>query len=225
VPRPGCALIAAPLDRSGSMQSIRTDTEGGFNAFIETQRKEPGDVHVTLAQFDDRYDLVYAGKPIADVPPLVLEPRGMTALLDGIGKLVTDVGAELAARPEDERPEKVIVMVLTDGHENASREWRIDGIRSLIKQQEDTYSWEFLFFGADMDAVSVGRSMGFAADRSLSYGASAQGVGGAYAAAASYTSRARSGGSGVRTAGFRMCLRRAWWAAQSCQDGQTLRNR
>lgn len=207
--RPGLTLIAALLDRSGSMQSIRTDTEGGFDAFIETQRKDPGEVHVTLAQFDDRYDLVYAGKPIAAVPPLVLEPRGMTALLDGIGKLVTDVGAELAARPEDERPEKVIVMVLTDGHENASKEWTPDGVRDLIRQQEQVYSWEFLFLGANIDAVTVGQKLGFAADRSLTYGASGAGVGGAIRAAAAYTSRSRVAAPGAAPVGFSDADRRA----------------
>lgn len=200
--KPGLTLIAALLDRSGSMQTIRTDTEGGFDAYIETQRKEPGEVHVTLAQFDDRYDLVYSGKPIADVPALVLEPRGMTALLDGIGKLVTDIGAELAARPEHERPAKVIVMVLTDGHENSSREWAPAGIRDLIRQQEQVYAWEFLFLGANIDAVTVGQSLGFAADRSLTYGASKAGVGGAIRAAAAYTSRSRVAAPGAVPLGF-----------------------
>lgn len=200
--QPGLTLIAALLDRSGSMQTIRTDTEGGFDAYIAAQRGEPGDAVVTLAQFDDRYDLVYSGKPIADVSPLVLEPRGMTALLDGIGRLVTDIGAELAARPEDERPSKVIVMVLTDGHENSSREWTPAGIRDLIRQQEQVYSWEFLFLGANIDAVTVGQSLGFAADRSLTYGASKAGVEGAIRAAAAYTSRARSAAPGAAVAGF-----------------------
>ena len=116
-------LIAVLLDRSGSMSSIKTDTEGGFAAFIDQQRGLNRDVRVTLAQFDTEYDVVYADRPLADVPPLALEPRGATALYDAIGRLVSDVGAELAAQPEEERPGAVIVVVLTDGHENSSREW------------------------------------------------------------------------------------------------------
>lgn len=189
--KPGLTLVAALLDRSGSMQPLRADTEGGFDAFIAAQRALPGEAVVTLAQFDDRYEVVYTERPIAAVPPLELLPRGLTALLDGIGRLVNGVGERLAARPEDERPSKVIVIVMTDGHENASREWSGDAVRSLIAQQEREYGWEFLFLGANIDAVRVGGDLGFAADRSLTYGATAGGVAGAYAAASAYTTRSR----------------------------------
>ncbi len=91
---PQRTLIAALLDRSGSMQSIKSDTEGGFNALIASQRTEPGEATVTLAQFDTEYEVVYANRPIADVPQLELEPRSMTALYDALGRLITDVGAE-----------------------------------------------------------------------------------------------------------------------------------
>lgn len=92
------------LDRSGSMQSIKTDTEGGFAAFVEEQKRTDGECRVTLAQFDNHYDVVYADRPIADVPPLELQPRGSTALLDAMGKLITDAGARLADLPDDRRP-------------------------------------------------------------------------------------------------------------------------
>ena len=98
------ALIAVLLDRSGSMESIKSDTEGGFNAFIAGQRSESLDIRVTLAQFDTEYDVVYADRPVGQVPPLALQPRGRTALYDALGKLITDTGAELAALPEQERP-------------------------------------------------------------------------------------------------------------------------
>jgi hypothetical protein len=192
VTRPGLTLIAALLDRSGSMQPLRGDVEGGFDAFVADQRAQPGEVLMTLARFDDRYETVFANRPIAEVPPLELAPRGRTALLDGIGRLVTEVGAALAAMPEDERPSKVIVMVMTDGMENSSREWTGEAVRALIAQQEREYSWEFLFLGADMDAVSVGGRMGFAADRSLTWDSSAGGVAGAYVAAAGYATRSRA---------------------------------
>lgn len=158
------------LDRSGSMQSIKADTEGGFAAFVDEQRTGPGGCRVTLAQFDDRYDVVYRGVPIADVPGLVLEPRGSTALLDAMGKLITDAGAELAALPEDDRPGTVIVAVMTDGHENASREWTHPAIRSLVEQQTAKYSWQFLYLGADQDAIEVGASLGVGRDYAVTYG-------------------------------------------------------
>lgn len=157
------------LDRSGSMQSIKSDTEGGFAAFVEEQRKEPGDCRVTLARFDHEYDVVYSGVPVSDVPPLDLQPRGRTALLDAMGRVVTDAGAELGALPEDERPGTVIVAVMTDGHENASREWTHSAIKSLVEQQTSVYAWQFLYMGADQDAIEVGTSLGVAAGSAVTY--------------------------------------------------------
>ena len=115
------------LDRSGSMQSIKSDIEGGFAAFVDEQRKAPGECLANLSQFDDVYEVVYADRPLADVPPLDLQPRNMTALHDAMGRLITDAGAKLAAIPEDERPGTVIVAIMTDGLENASQEWHAPG--------------------------------------------------------------------------------------------------
>ncbi|HRD61495.1 MAG TPA: VWA domain-containing protein, partial [Nocardioides sp.] len=109
------------LDRSGSMQSIKSDIEGGFAAFVDEQRAAAGSCRATLAQFDDAYDIVYADRPIAEVPALDLQPRGMTALHDAMGRLITDTGQALAALPEDQRPGTVIVAIMTDGLENASK--------------------------------------------------------------------------------------------------------
>ena len=161
---PQRALIAVLLDRSGSMESIKSDTEGGFNAFIAGQRNGPLDVRVTLAQFDTEYDVVYANRPIEEVPPLDLQPRGDDRAVRRLGKLITDVGAELAALPDDERPGRVTVVVLTDGHENSSREWTHEAVSAAIGRQERDYSWDFVFLGANMDAVAVGQQLGFAAD-------------------------------------------------------------
>ena len=161
------------LDRSGSMQSIREDTIGGFDAFIAEQRTQPGDCRVTLAQFDDRYDVVYVDLPVAEVPGLQLQPRGTTALLDAIGRLVTDAGERLAALPEADRPGTVIVGIMTDGHENSSKEWSHAAVKSLIQQQTQTYGWEFLYMGADQDAIEVGTGLGVPAARSMTYSRSA----------------------------------------------------
>jgi hypothetical protein len=157
------------LDRSGSMQSIREDIVGGFDAFIAEQRRQPGRCRATLAQFDDRYDVVYSGLPIEEVPGLQLVPRGMTALLDAIGRLLTEAGSGLAALPEPERPGTVIVGIMTDGHENASKEWTHSAVKTLIEQQTTTYGWEFLYLGADQDAIEVGTGLGVPAARSMTY--------------------------------------------------------
>lgn len=199
---PQRTMIAVLLDRSGSMESIRSDTEGGFNAFVEEQRNEPGEAMVTLAQFDTEYEVVYANRPIADVPPLQLRPRGMTALYDGVGRLIGDVGAGLAALPEAERPGHVIVVVMTDGHENSSVEWTHEAVSAAIKRQEAQYSWHFVFLGANMDAVAVGALMGFSADRSMTYDANDEGVVSALASTTGYVSRQRRGAPGSAAPGF-----------------------
>ena len=162
------------LDRSGSMNSIVEDTVGGFDAFIAEQRRftegAPGECRVTLAQFDDAYEEVYADCPIADVPSLVLQPRGTTALLDSVARIVLDAGKRLAALPEDQRPGTVIVGIMTDGLENASREWSHPQVKQLIETQTRDYQWQFLYLGADQDAVEVGMSIGVSAGHSVTYG-------------------------------------------------------
>lgn len=187
-------LVAALLDRSGSMQSIADDMRGGFDSYIAAERGQPGVTLVTLAQFDDQYDVVYENAPITSVPPLDMEPRGMTALLDAIGRFVTEVGAGLAALPEPERPGEVTVLVMTDGHENASREWTKESVRNLISHQETDYGWDFVFLGANMDAVDVGSELGFAPGKSLTYDADGDGVQGAWGAVAGYSARKRRRG-------------------------------
>jgi uncharacterized protein YegL len=158
------------LDRSGSMQTIKTDIEGGFAAFVEEQQRTPGECRVTLAQFDDRYDVVYSSVPVAQVPPLDLQPRGRTALLDAMGRFITSAGEELAALAETERPGTVIMAIMTDGKENASQEWTHPAIKALVEQQTESYSWQFLYMGADQDAIEVGASVGVAPAASVSYG-------------------------------------------------------
>jgi hypothetical protein len=199
---PQRALIAVLLDRSGSMESIKSDTEGGFNAFVAEQRNGSLDVRVTLAQFDTEYEVVYADRPLRDVPPLQLQPRGMTALYDAVGKLITDVGAELAVLPDDQRPGRVTVVVLTDGHENSSREWSHDAVGKAIRRQERDYAWDFVFLGANMDAVAIGQKMGFAADKSMTYAADGDAVASAWAATSGYVARRNAAPMGCPVDGF-----------------------
>src|SRR4051794_32197234 len=157
------------LDRSGSMQSIKSDIEGGFAAFVEEQQRATGECRATLAQFDDVYELVYADRPIADVPPLDLQPRNMTALHDAMGRLITDAGRKLEAMKEAERPGTVIVAIMTDGMENASKEWTGASIKSLVSQQGNVFGWTFMYMGADQDAIEVGESLGIARDHAVTY--------------------------------------------------------
>jgi len=188
-------LIAALLDRSGSMRSIAGDICGGFDAYIAEENTGPGTTLVTLAQFDHQYEVVYQNLDAGAVGPLVLEPRGRTALLDSIGRFITEVGTDLAALPEDDRPGDVTVLVMTDGLENASQEWTIEAVRALISHQETGYAWDFVFLGANMDAVEVGTTLGFAPGKSLTWDPSEEGVGGAFAAVSGYSERKRSRGA------------------------------
>jgi hypothetical protein len=153
-------LIAALLDRSGSMEESKEFTEGGWRELVNTQRSEPEYCEVTLAQFDTEYEVLYPPTPIASVPEFVVVPRGMTALLDSAGKFITEVGQQLAALPEDQRPGRVICLIMTDGMENSSRQWDWEAVKKLITQQREVYGWKFIFLGADIDAVEVGARMG-----------------------------------------------------------------
>ena len=159
-------LIAALLDRSGSMGQCREATEDGWRELINGQRQNPGHCEVMLAQFDDEYELLYPPTDIGSVPEFVVDPRGMTALLDSTGRFIIEVGERLSALPEAERPGQVICLIMTDGMENASLDWDWDAVKALITQQREVYKWEFIFIGADMDAVEVGARMGM--DRRLS---------------------------------------------------------
>jgi hypothetical protein len=183
------------LDRSGSMQSIREDIVGGYQAFIAEQRRQPGECVVSLAQFDDIYEEVFADLPIAEVPELELVPRGMTAMLDGIGRTISAAGARLAALPEDQRPGTVVVGIMTDGLENASKEFTRAQVRQLISTQSRDYDWTFLYLGANQDAVEVGSDLGIDPRLAVTYNSAGA------AAAMAATSTNVAGMRRVRAAG------------------------
>ena len=157
---PNTTLIAALLDRSGSMGTSVEATEDGWRELIDAQRANPGLCFVTLAQFDHEYELLYPPTDIAAVPGFEVVPRGNTALLDATGRFITEVGERLSALPEDRRPGQVICLIMTDGYENASRQWTWAGVKHLITQQREVYGWDFIFLGADIDAVEIGERMG-----------------------------------------------------------------
>lgn len=173
------------LDRSGSMSNLTADTIGGFNSMIENQKKEEGEAFVTTVLFDDQYELLHNHKDINDVKPITNQEyfaRGMTALLDAIGRTINSVGKRLSDTPEEERPEKVIFVITTDGMENASREFTRATIKEMIEHQQTKYSWQFMFLGANIDAVAEADSLGIAASHSHTYTATAQGTSSVYAA-------------------------------------------
>jgi uncharacterized protein YegL len=161
--------IIIVLDRSGSMSGIAADMEGGFKAFVEEQKKLPGECHVTLAQFDNEYEIVYERRPIAEVPPLKLEPRGSTALLDAVGRTIDATGQRLASMKEEDRPSRVAFVIITDGYENASREYTRERVFEMIKAQQEKFSWEFVFMGASKDAYAQAASFGIQAENAVAY--------------------------------------------------------
>ena len=190
--------IVIVLDRSGSMSSVATDTIGGFNRFLSDQKAAPGDARLTLAQFDHEYEIVHAGKPIAEVPPLdntTFVPRGQTALLDAIGRTIDATGARLSATPESDRPGKVLIVIVTDGHENASKEFTRQRVHEQITHQREAYNWQFIFLGANQDAIATGATIGIAADAALSYAANAVGTRSSYESLGSNVKNWRSGRS------------------------------
>lgn len=162
-------LIAALLDRSGSMETSKTATEDGWRELINEQRLQPGRCEVTLAQFDTAYELVYPPTPIQSVPDFELVPRGMTALLDSVGRFITEVGQRLSALPDGDRPGQVICMIMTDGMENSSREWGWYSVRELIEQQRTQWNWRFVFLGSNIDAIEIGSMIGVSAEDSITY--------------------------------------------------------
>jgi uncharacterized protein YegL len=187
--------IIIVLDRSGSMSSVQDATISGFNEFISKQRALPGEAALLAVKFDDMYELLFDG-PLAAVPELTREtyvPRGMTALHDAIGRTIDTVGQKLAAMPEDQRPEKVLFMILTDGLENASKEYNREKIASMVQHQREKYSWEFIFLGANQDAVLVGAGFNIPQHAALTYAASPAAMQVTMAAASDYLALHRAG--------------------------------
>ncbi len=185
--------IAIVADRSGSMSSIKADAEGGINNFVEEQAVLPGKCTVRIDEFDSQFNSFIKSTDVNRVPEYKLVPRGSTALLDAMGRTIVEFGEELAALPEDERPANVIVVVVTDGEENSSKEWTADRVKELIKQQEEQWNWKFVFLAANQDAIATGAKYGFAKGSSLTY--SPDKIGTAYSTASAAVSHTRSGGA------------------------------
>ena len=171
--------IAFILDRSGSMQPLQEAAVAAFNAFVKSQLDVPGDARLTLIQFDDAYEVPVATCPLQDVPELTAAtyiPRGSTALLDAIGRTITDIARRLSHLPDAEKPGKVIVAIFTDGQENASREYTDEHISDLIGLHREEKGWEFLFLAANQDAIASATMMQMDAHLSANVSFSVQGL-------------------------------------------------
>ena len=167
------------LDRSGSMSGLESDTIGGYNAMLKKQQQEPGEATVTTVLFDDEYQLLHDRINIKGISPITENEyfvRGTTALLDAIGKTIHKIhNAQQHTSPEH-RADKVLFVIITDGMENASREYSYAQIKQLVERQKETYGWEFIFLGANIDAIATAATFGISADRAANYHADSQGT-------------------------------------------------
>lgn len=167
-------------DRSGSMHGIAGDMNGAILGFMEDQAKEDGTCTVDVITFDDKIDVLYENQAPDKVLGDVIQPRGSTALLDAIGFGITRLGRKLSVLPEEKRPGLVIVAVVTDGYENASKEYTYDQIKAMVEEQTNTWKWEFVYLAANVDAFGTGAAMGFAPGSTMGYAAASAGVGNTY---------------------------------------------
>lgn len=190
------------IDRSGSMNHLQSETISGFNSMIEKQKKEPGEAFVTTILFDNQYELLHNHVNIQDAKPITdreYYARGMTALLDAVGRTINSVGERLSKTPEEERPGHVIFVITTDGHENASHEFTKAKVKEMIEHQQDKYSWTFMFLGANIDAVSEAASLGINTDFARKYTASSIGTDTLYSGMANTVSCMRSADFNVKS--------------------------
>lgn len=179
------------LDRSGSMQGMVEPAISGFNRLLREQQQAPGSARFTLVLFDDHYEVPVSSLPIAEVVELDTTgfvPRGSTALLDAIGRTVDDLGTKLAATPEADRPDQVIIAILTDGEENASVRYTWKDLAARIRHQTEKYQWQFLFLGANQDAIATAGKMSIAVADTSNFAATGE----SYAAAKGALSRKMS---------------------------------
>ena len=173
------------LDRSGSMAGLEADTIGGFNAMIEKQKDEPGEALISTVLFDNQSQVIHDRLPLDRVPRMTRKEysvRGCTALLDAIGGAVRHIGNVHKYAREEDRPEKTLFVITTDGMENASRRYSYDKVKAMIRQQQERHSWEFLFLGANIDAAREAARFGIGADRAANYHADHLGTGVIYEA-------------------------------------------
>ena len=167
------------LDKSGSMSGLESDTIGGYNAMLKKQQEEPGEGIVTTVLFDDNYELLHDRINIKGIRPITEKEYfvgGCTALLDAMGKTIHKIVNVQRHTSEDQRSDKVMFVITTDGMENASCEYTYEKIKEMVEYQKEKYGWEFIFLGANIDAISTAARFGIGADRAANYHADSEGT-------------------------------------------------
>ena len=177
--RKGLTEVVFILDRSGSMSGLEADTIGGFNSMIAKQKKEEGEAYISTVLFDDQTEVLYDRVPIQRVEPMndnQYYVRGCTALLDALGGAIHHIGNVHKYAREEDRPEKTLFIITTDGMENASHKYSYDKVKKMVERQKKEYGWEFLFLGANIDAIEVAGRFGIAANRAINYKCDSKGT-------------------------------------------------
>ena len=167
------------LDRSGSMAGLEDDTIGGFNAMIEKQKRESGEAYVSTVLFDNHCEVIHDRVNIQKLEPMTRKDyyvRGCTALLDAVGRAIHHIGNIHKYAREEDRPERTLFVITTDGMENASREYTYDRLKTQIQRQKEKYGWEFIFLGANIDAAKEAARFGISRDRAVNYNADSKGT-------------------------------------------------
>ena len=181
----GLTEIVFILDRSGSMSGLEKDTIGGFNTTIEKQKQEAGEAFVSTVLFDNDTEVLHDRVPLTEIAPLTEKeyyPRGSTALLDAMGGAIHHIGNVHKYAREEDRPEKTIFVITTDGYENSSRKYTSDRVKQMVERQKQKYGWEFIFLGANIDAVETARNFGIDESRATNYVNDKAGIGVMYEA-------------------------------------------
>lgn len=175
----GLTELVFILDRSGSMGGLESDTIGGYNAMLEKQKSEAGEAVITTVLFDDKYELLHDRITLRGIAPITDKEyyvRGNTALLDAVGKTINKMGIVQKHTAEEERAEHVMFVITTDGMENSSREFSYEKVRKMIEHQKSKYGWEFIFLGANIDAIATAERFGISKDRAANYNADSEGT-------------------------------------------------
>ncbi len=186
------------LDKSGSMSGLESDTIGGYNAMLKKQQEEPGEALVTTVLFDDNYVLLHDRRNIKGIRPIGEKDYyvgGRTALLDAIGRTIHKIENARKQTAQEQRADKVMFVITTDGMENASREYSMEKVRAMIERQKEEYGWEFIFLGANIDAIATAARFGISANRAANYHADREGTRLNYEALSNIVSELRAGGT------------------------------
>ena len=179
------------VDRSGSMSSIAADMLGGLRTFIQTQKDRKDKAKVSFYLFDDQYDTIFKEKDLENVQDsdFTLVPRGWTALVDAVGRTINSVGERLSLLKEEDRPNRVLFLIITDGADNRSFEFKLAKVKEMVQHQRDVYAWDFVFLGANIDAFATGGGLGIVGASTANFEASRKGVNEAFSGlTASYAS-------------------------------------